>query len=204
MCFVISFTMLLYLLHIVCWNNNCIILFTSQTLCNLGQHDAGNIVKILCWAWVCPIFIPEQSVTGDSRGAPKDQIRTSILSTASSWQMVWRGMEHGKPNPSYLAADHTDGPDWGSWTHRQLGVMMHRTLPINRMYCSTHASQADAPDRRWRRPADQSHAKLEAWAKSAKSNNWWVKSWNQTRESNRHVLLRQMVCDQNPFYKQTH
>lgn len=50
-------------------------------------------------------------------------------------------------NLSYLAGDHTDGPNWARWTHRQLGVMMHRMLPINRAYCRAEASQADAPDR---------------------------------------------------------
>lgn len=50
-------------------------------------------------------------------------------------------------NLSYLAGDHTDGPNWASWTHRQLGVMMHRMLPINRAYCRAEASQADRPDR---------------------------------------------------------
>lgn len=71
----------------------------------------------------------------------------SSLPTSFSWQMIWRRMAHAEPNPSYLAGDHTDGPDWASWTHRQLGVMMHRMLPINRMYCSTEASQADTPNR---------------------------------------------------------
>lgn len=71
----------------------------------------------------------------------------SILPTFSSWQMIWRGVDHAEPNPSYLAEDHTDGPDWASWTHGQLGVMMHRMLPINRMCCSAEASQADTPDR---------------------------------------------------------
>lgn len=71
----------------------------------------------------------------------------SSLPTSFSWQMIWRGTAHAAPNPSYLAEDHTDGPDWASWTHRQLGVMMHRMLPINRMYCSAEASQADTPDR---------------------------------------------------------
>lgn len=61
--------------------------------------------------------------------------------------MIWRGTDHVEPNPSYLAEDHTDGPDWASWTHRQLGVMMHRMLPINRMYSSAEASHADTPDR---------------------------------------------------------
>lgn len=28
-----------------------------------------------------------------------------------SWQMIWRGTDHATPNPSYLAEDHTDGPD---------------------------------------------------------------------------------------------
>lgn len=71
----------------------------------------------------------------------------SSLPTSFSWQIIWRGTDHVEPNPSYLAEDHTDGPDWASWTHRQLGVMMHRMLPINRMYCSAEASQADTPDR---------------------------------------------------------
>lgn len=65
----------------------------------------------------------------------------------SPGKRFWRGTDHAEPNPSYLAEDHTDGPDWASWTHRQLGVMMHRMLPINRMYCSAEASQADTPDR---------------------------------------------------------
>jgi len=70
----------------------------------------------------------------------------SCLPTSFSWQMIWRGMAHVEPIPSYLAEDHTDGPDWASWTHRQLGVMMHRMLPINRMYCSAEASQTDTPE----------------------------------------------------------
>lgn len=64
-----------------------------------------------------------------------------------SWQMVRRGTDHAEPNPSYLAEDHTDGQDRASWTHRQLGAMMHRMLPINRMCCSAGASRADTPDR---------------------------------------------------------
>lgn len=64
-----------------------------------------------------------------------------------SWQMIWGGTDPAEPNLSYLAGDHTDGPAWASWTHRQLGVMMHRMLPINRAYCRAEASQADAPDR---------------------------------------------------------
>lgn len=68
------------------------------------------------------------------------------FSTSFYWQMIWRGVAHAEPDPTYLAEDHTDGPDLASWTHRQLGVMMHRMLPINRMY-STEASQADTPDR---------------------------------------------------------
>lgn len=64
-----------------------------------------------------------------------------------SWQTIRGGMDPAEPNLSYLAGDHTDGPAWASWTHRQLGVMMHRMLPINRAYCRAEASQADAPDR---------------------------------------------------------
>lgn len=35
----------------------------------------------------------------------------SRLPTSFSWQMIWRGTDHVEPNPSYLAEDHTDGPD---------------------------------------------------------------------------------------------
>lgn len=35
----------------------------------------------------------------------------SSLPTSFSWQMIWRGTAHAEPNPSYLAEDHTDGPD---------------------------------------------------------------------------------------------
>lgn len=38
----------------------------------------------------------------------------SVLSTFSSWQMIRRGTDHVEPNPSYLAEDHTDGPDRAS------------------------------------------------------------------------------------------
>lgn len=72
-----------------------------------------------------------------------------------SWQMIRRGTAHAEPNPGYLAEDHTDGPDRASWTHRQLGAMMHRMLPINRMCCSAEATQADTPNRGcWRRAGD--------------------------------------------------
>lgn len=111
--------------------------------------------------------IPEQStmISGEQKRAgmstkepPKaEQWKESLLPnlhlcfscrpTFFSWQMIWIGRDHAVPNPSHLAEDHTDGPDWASWTHRQLGVMMHRMLPINRMYCRAEASQADTPDR---------------------------------------------------------
>lgn len=64
-----------------------------------------------------------------------------------SWQTIQGGTDPAEPNFSYLAGDHTDGPAWASWTHRQLGVMMHRMLSINRAYCRAEASQAEAPDR---------------------------------------------------------
>lgn len=38
----------------------------------------------------------------------------SVLSTFSSWQMIRRGTAHAESNPSYLAEDHTDGPDRAS------------------------------------------------------------------------------------------
>ena len=110
----------------------------------------------------------------------------SSLPTSFSWQTLWRGTDHAEPNPSYLAEDHTDGPDWASWTHRQLGVMMHRMLPINRMYCSAEASQADTPDRaaeggpakRPERTGGQSGGGT-ARSRGGDSNlQDWVKSWS--------------------------
>lgn len=110
----------------------------------------------------------------------------SSLPTSFSWQAVWRGTDHAEPNPSYLAEDHTDGPDWASWTHRQLGVMMHRMLPINRMYCSAEASQADTPDRAAeggpaKRPERTGGTERRGGARSRGGDSNlqdWVKSWS--------------------------
>lgn len=104
----------------------------------------------------------------------------------SPGKRFWRGTDHAEPNPSYLAEDHTDGPDWASWTHRQLGVMMHRMLPINRMYCSAEASQADTPDRAAeggpaKRPERTGGTERRGGARSRGGDSNlqdWVKSWS--------------------------